>query len=212
MDISNIRKDFDAHPPLKKEDMDANPFIQFTNWFQETLDSGIAEPNAFVLSTSVDNHCTQRGVLLKYFDEDGFVFFTNYGSNKAKEIEENPYVSMLFPWFSLQRQIHIKGKAEKISRAQSLKYFLSRPKDSQIGAWSSAQSHVIDSRALLINQWHKLKEKFANGEVPLPDFWGGYRISGDYFEFWQGQPSRLHDRFCYSKNEHQDWIIKRLAP
>ena len=192
--------------------MAADPFVQFERWFRFALDSGIAEPNAFSLATvGTDGMPSQRAVLLKFFDEKGFVFYTNYNSRKAQEMADNAQVAMLFPWFALQRQIKIQGRVEKVSREQTLKYFLSRPRDSQLGAWTSPQSRVIDSRALLLNQWAKMKEKFARGEVPLPDFWGGYRIVPTLFEFWQGQPSRLHDRFEYRTNG-AEWQMTRLAP
>lgn len=211
MDIAHVRNEFTAHPPLMREDLLEKPVAQFERWFNEALSAGVVEPNAFVLGTCVAKRSFQRTVLLKYFDENGFVFFTNYHSQKAQQITQNPQVSMLFPWFSLQRQVRIEGRAEKISSAQSLRYFLSRPKDSQIGAWSSPQSEVIDSRALLLNQWQNMKQRFAQGEIPLPDFWGGYRIYADYYEFWQGQPNRLHDRFRY-RLDNQNWQIERLAP
>ena len=192
--------------------MAADPFVQFERWFRFALDSGIAEPNAFSLATvGTDGMPSQRAVLLKFFDEKGFVFYTNYNSRKAQEMADNAQVAMLFPWFTLQRQIKIQGRVEKVSREQTLKYFLSRPRDSQLGAWTSPQSRVIDSRALLLNQWAKMKEKFARGEVPLPDFWGGYRIVPTLFEFWQGQPSRLHDRFEY-RTDGAEWQMTRLAP
>lgn len=192
--------------------MAADPFVQFERWFRFALDSGIAEPNAFSLATvGTDGMPSQRAVLLKFFDEKGFVFYTNYNSRKAQEMADNAQVAMLFPWFALQRQIKIQGRVEKVSREQTLKYFLSRPRDSQLGAWTSPQSRVIDSRALLLNQWAKMKEKFARGEVPLPDFWGGYRIVPTLFEFWQGQPSRLHDRFEY-RTDGAEWRMTRLAP
>lgn len=192
--------------------MAADPFVQFERWFGFALDSGIAEPNAFSLATvGTDGMPSQRAVLLKFFDEKGFVFYTNYNSRKAQEMADNAQVAMLFPWFALQRQIKIQGRVEKVSREQTLKYFLSRPRDSQLGAWTSPQSRVIDSRALLLNQWAKMKEKFARGEVPLPDFWGGYRIVPTLFEFWQGQPSRLHDRFEY-RTDGAEWRMTRLAP
>ena len=192
--------------------MAADPFMQFERWFGFALDSGIAEPNAFSLATvGTDGMPSQRAVLLKFFDEKGFVFYTNYNSRKAQEMADNAQVAMLFPWFALQRQIKIQGRVEKVSREQTLKYFLSRPRDSQLGAWTSPQSRVIDSRALLLNQWAKMKEKFARGEVPLPDFWGGYRIVPTLFEFWQGQPSRLHDRFEY-RTDGAEWRMTRLAP
>lgn len=213
MDIGHVRHDFDSHPPLLEENLADDPLQQFERWFKEALDSGIAEPNAFVLATvGACGMPSQRTVLLKYFDEHGFVFYTNYGSRKAQEMAGNAQVSMLFPWLALQRQVKIQGRVEKVSREQTLRYFLSRPRDSQLGAWTSVQSRVIDSRAMLLNQWAKMKEKFARGEVPLPDFWGGYRIVPTLFEFWQGQPSRLHDRFEYTPSDDNAWQRARLAP
>lgn len=214
MDIGNIRKDFTAHEPLRHSDLSQDPLIQFERWFQEALTAQIAEPNGFVLSTVNENaQPSQRTVLLKYFDYQGFVFYTNYTSLKAREIAVNSQVSALFPWFALQRQVKIQGRAEKISREQTLKYFLSRPRGSQIGAWTSPQSQVINSRQLLLQQWEKMKNKFSAGEIPLPDFWGGYRISPYSIEFWQGQPNRLHDRFVYQRTSDDDlWTIERLAP
>ncbi|MBV7434836.1 pyridoxamine 5'-phosphate oxidase [Cardiobacteriaceae bacterium TAE3-ERU3] len=213
MDIGHVRHDFNDHQPLEREQLADDPIVQFAKWFDEALGSAMAEPNAFVLATvGPDGRPSQRTVLLKYFDHDGFVFYTNYHSRKAKEIAENAAVSMLFPWFGLQRQVKIEGVAEKVSRAQSLRYFLSRPKDSQLGAWASPQSQVINSRTLLMQQWAKMKEKFAEGDVPLPDFWGGYRIRPHSIEFWQGQPNRLHDRFVYQLSSEKDWFINRLAP
>lgn len=214
MDIGNIRHDFTAHKPLRRRDLPVNPLRQFERWFQDALAAKIAEPNGFVLATTDGNAMpSQRAVLLKYFDESGFVFYTNYHSRKAQEIAVNAQVSALFPWFSLQRQVKIQGRAEKVSRQQTLKYFLSRPRGSQIGAWTSPQSQVINSRSLLLQQWEKMKGKFAAAEIPLPDFWGGYRICPQSIEFWQGQPNRLHDRFLYQRTaDRKSWTIQRLAP
>ncbi|UJF24319.1 pyridoxamine 5'-phosphate oxidase [Suttonella sp. R2A3] len=214
MDIGHIRKDFADHAPLTREAIADDPFDQFTRWFDEALASAMPEANAFVLATATaQGQSSQRTVLLKYYDPQGFVFYTNTESRKAKEIAANPQVSMLFPWYGLQRQVKIEGHIEPISREQTLRYFLSRPKDSQLGAWASRQSSVINSRQLLRQQWAKMKEKFRDGEVPLPDFWGGYRIEPHAIEFWQGQPSRLHDRFLYRRDQAQtDWLIERLAP
>lgn len=212
MDLGEVRKDFDKNPPLEISDLNKNPFNQFELWFKEAMESGFPEPNAFSLATvNKEGQPSQRTVLLKFFDEEGLVFYTNYQSRKAMEIAENSQVSALFAWYHLQRQIKIEGVAEKISRSQSLNYFLSRPKGSQLGAWASPQSKIIDSRDFLVLQLQSLKEKFKNGQIPLPDFWGGYRIKPKNFEFWQGQPSRLHDRFLYTK-ENNDWLIRRLAP
>jgi pyridoxamine 5'-phosphate oxidase len=153
----------------------------------------------------------QRTVLLKYFDGDGFVFFTNYQSRKAKQMERNPKVSVLFPWITLERQVIIQGSVEKISTAESLKYFTSRPRESQIGAWVSNQSEVITSRKFLMQKLAEIKEKFTHGEIPLPSFWGGYRVRPQMIEFWQGGPARLHDRFLYQREEG-GWKIDRLSP
>jgi pyridoxamine 5'-phosphate oxidase len=150
--------------------------------------------------------------LLKSFDEDGFVFYTNYESKKAAHIEENPNVSLLFFWADAARQVKIRGKAEKIPAKESLAYFLSRPRGSQIGAWVSAQSSIISSRSLLEEKFQEIKQKFKDKKVPLPSFWGGYRVIPDEIEFWQGRRNRLHDRFQYTKQEDGSWAIERLAP
>jgi pyridoxamine 5'-phosphate oxidase len=153
----------------------------------------------------------QRTVLLKYYDADGFVFFTNYSSRKAAQIAANPKVSILFPWLTLERQIIIQGHAEKITTAESLRYFASRPRESQIGAWVSNQSEIITSRKFLMQKLSEIREKFKQGEIPLPSFWGGYRVVPQTFEFWQGGPARLHDRFMYRRAE-DTWPLERLSP
>ncbi len=153
-----------------------------------------------------------RTVLLKSFDQQGFVFFTNYESAKARQIAENPRVALLFPWLTLDRQVKIAGRANRISTAESLRYFLSRPRGSQLGAWVSAQSSVIHSRAMLLAKLDEIKQRFADGNISLPEFWGGYRVVPERIEFWQGQPDRLHDRFQYSRQPDQTWQIDRLAP
>lgn len=211
-DISKLRKNYCAYPPLRMEDMLADPYQQFARWFEDAMQEELPEPNAFVLATAgVDAMPSARTVLLKYYDEQGMVFYTNYSSRKALQIRANPKAAMLFPWFAMQRQVKVEGRVEKVSRAQSLKYFLSRPRGSQIGAWASPQSEVITSRGLLIQKWQEAKNHFSEGEVPLPDFWGGYRIIPERFEFWQGQPNRLHDRILYTYEETY-WRICRLAP
>lgn len=197
---------------LSSSDLATNPFNQFEDWYQTTLSTDIAEPTAMSLATvDSENRPWQRMVLLKLFDEKGFVFFTNYSSRKAKHIEHNAHVSLLFPWHALGRQVKITGVAEKISTADSLKYFSTRPRGSQIGAWASNQSKVIKTRALLDTMLEQMKHKFSDGEVPLPDFWGGYRVTPDSFEFWQARDSRLHDCFFYSVNQ-ENWQHERLAP
>jgi pyridoxamine 5'-phosphate oxidase len=212
VDVGDLRRDY-TQRGLDLPDLAANPFEQFTLWFQQACEADLLEPNALVLSTvSPEGTPYQRTVLLKYFDQDGFVFFTNYGSRKAQHIESNAKVSMLFPWYALERQLAIVGTAAKISAAESLKYFASRPRGSQIGAWVSQQSQIISSRQLLEMQFEKIEEKFRNQEIPLPDFWGGYRVKPISFEFWQGRTSRLHDRFLYSSDQEGQWRIVRLSP
>ncbi len=198
---------------LSEEDLAPGPFQQFELWFEQALAGNMLEPNAMSLaSVSPEGQPSVRTVLLKYFDEEGFVFFTNYESRKAREIADNPRVALLFPWLELERQVQISGTASKISHAESLKYFLSRPHGSQLGAWVSQQSSVISSRQMLLSKFDELKRKFQAGQVPLPSFWGGYRIVPDTFEFWQGRQSRLHDRFRYSRQPDGAWLIERLAP
>jgi len=212
MDIGELRRDY-TQRGLDLADLNPDPFAQFELWFKQAREAELLEPNALVLSTvSPAGAPYQRTVLLKYFDRDGFVFFTNYGSRKAQHMAENAQVSMLFPWYPLERQLAIAGTASKIPPAESLRYFSSRPRGSQLGAWVSQQSSVISSRQLLEMQFEKMKEKFLNQEVPLPDFWGGYRVTPTSFEFWQGRPSRLHDRFLYSLKEGGNWAIARLSP
>ena len=163
------------------------------------------------LATADEKEIGIRTVLLKHFDDKGFVFFTNYGSKKSQQIKVKPQAALLFPWLNLERQVKIIGNVEKISTLESIKYFASRPKDSQLGAWASQQSVTISSRSLLISQFESMKNKFSKGEVPLPDFWGGYRVIPDSIEFWQGRESRLHDRFIYQRSVN-GWSISRLSP
>jgi pyridoxamine 5'-phosphate oxidase len=211
MDIGELRRDY-TQRGLDLADLNPDPFVQFELWFKQAQEADLLEPNALVLSTvSPAGSPYQRTVLLKYFDRDGFVFFTNYGSRKAQHMASNAQVSLLFPWYPLERQLAIAGTASKISAAESLRYFASRPRSSQLGAWVSQQSSIISSRQLLEMQFETMREKFLNREVPLPDFWGGYRVQPTSFEFWQGRPSRLHDRFLYSQAAGQ-WAIARLAP
>lgn len=174
MDLSNFREEY-LKGQLHRKDLAENPFEQFQTWFEQALKADIPEPNAFSLATAdAQGRPSLRTVLLKYFDQTGFVFFTNYGSHKARDIEDNPQVCMMLPWVMLERQIIIYGKAVKVSRAESLKYFLTRPKESQLGAWVSHQSSIISGRKLLEMKLMELKNKFSKGEIPLPSFWGGY--------------------------------------
>lgn len=212
MDLEMIRREY-LKDGLTREALEDCPFRQFDKWMSQAIDSGTIDPTAMTLATvDSDGQPSQRIVLLKHTDDQGFVFYTNYGSQKAQDIEANPRISAHFPWHFMERQVKVLGSAEKISTAQSLKYFLSRPRDSQLAAWSSPQSHPITSRQFLLGQFEKMKEKFENGEVPLPDFWGGYRIVPRVIEFWQGGGNRLHDRFEYRLEASGSWAIRRLAP
>lgn len=211
MDLADFRKEY-SDRGLRREELNADPVAQFYEWFQQATELSVHEPNAMTLATvDEDGMPFQRTVLLKYYDKDGFVFFTNYGSRKSKQIAINPKVSLLFPWITLERQVIVQGTAEKISTAESLKYFTSRPRESQIGAWVSNQSEVITSRKFLMQKLAEIREKFEHGEIPLPSFWGGYRVQPQSIEFWQGGPARLHDRFLYQK-EDSTWNISRLSP
>jgi len=212
MDIHALREEYKIGE-LRRKDLQDDPFQQFETWFQQACNAELLEPNAMTLATVSDRgQPFMRTVLLKYFDNNGFVFFTNYESRKAHQIEANPHVSILFTWLPLQRQVHITGIAEKVTTEESWQYFTSRPRGSQLGAWTSQQSSIISSRQLLLMQFEKIKQKFLDGEIPLPDFWGGYRIVPDSFEFWQGCTNRLHDRFLYTLQEDKSWQIHRLAP
>lgn len=211
MDISDYRREY-TQKGMSRESLLTTPFLQFELWFQQACEVDIIDANAMTLATvSMEGKPSIRTVLLKTFDDKGFVFFTNYSSQKAKEIENNPSVALLFPWTGLERQIEISGKAEKIPTAESFKYFASRPEGSQLGAWVSRQSSVINTRQALEMQWAKMKEKFNKGGIPFPDFWGGYRVIPEKVEFWQGRVNRLHDRFEY-RRKTDGWKIDRLAP
>lgn len=212
LDLQDMRRDY-KRAELDEASVDANPFVQFEKWFKDAQSAEISEPNAMVVATANAKGMPNiRAVLLKIFDERGFVFFTNYNSDKAHEIRENPNIAAEFLWLDLERQVRILGRCEKISQTESLSYFMKRSRGSQIGAWVSDQSTVISSRKFLAMQIEKIKEKFKNGEVPLPNFWGGYRIIPQKIEFWQGRESRLHDRILYTQKKDGEWSISRLAP
>ena len=208
----HLEPDF-SRPPLLIEELESDPIVQFEKWFREAWDDDYPMPHAMSLATASANGLpTVRTVLLKGYDPHGFVFFTNYGSRKAKQISNNPQAALLFPWVRLGRQVTVAGRVEKISKSESVQYFLSRPRGSQLSAWASAQSNVISSRAILESAFATVKRRFAEGEVPLPDFWGGYRVDPDSIEFWQNRKDRLHDRFLYNRGENGAWRIDRLTP
>lgn len=211
MKLEDIRREY-LSQGLSREHLNQDPVSQFKTWMEQVIELGIKDPTAMTLATvDADGLPNQRIVLLKHFDERGFVFFTNYASDKAKELEANPNVSLHFPWHVLERQVKVRGVAKQISKAESMRYFLSRPRESQLAAWASQQSARINSRQFLLSQFEAMKTKFAKGEIPLPDFWGGYIVEVNQFEFWQGRENRLHDRFQYVL-ENEAWSIERLAP
>lgn len=216
--LASLRREYTMNG-LDEADMDADPINQFDVWINNALEAKLIDANGLTLATAdTKGRPSARTVLLKHFDHKGFVFYTNYTSRKAEEMDANPWVSLLFYWREFERQIRIEGKAEKITRKESTYYFKQRPRDSRIGAWVSNQSSVINTRAMLRKKFNEMKRKFSNKEIPLPDHWGGYRVVPEEFEFWQGRANRLHDRLLYTKvsegedRESVEWEISRLAP
>ena len=211
-DVASLRRNY-AQQTLSETDVLHDPVAQFAVWFEEALSSRLIEPNAMTLATADRaGRPSARTVLLKGFDKQGFVFYTNYGSRKGQNLEENHQAALLFTWLELERQIRIEGAVEKVSQEESLAYFQSRPKGSQIGAWVSAQSSVVENRMVLEKRAAELKAEYEHvGVLPVPPFWGGYRLTPEYLEFWQGRESRLHDRICYTR-VGEGWKIGRLAP
>ena len=212
MDLSDLRQSY-TKGSFSESDLLACPFAQFEKWFLEAGNCDLEEPNAMCLATADPKGVpSTRIVLLKDFSEKGLTFYTNYESRKARQLESNPQAAANFLWMPLQRQVNVIGRVERISKAESLKYFQSRPLGSQLGAWTSPQSEVISSRSILEAKLDQLKRRFADSKVPLPDNWGGYRIVPESFEFWQGRPNRLHDRFIYRLSAEGQWTAERLAP
>lgn len=212
MDLSDIRRQYGA-TELHKEDLNPNPVEQFSAWLSHAIESELfTDPTAVNLATvSESGYPSQRVVLLKEYDDEGFVFYTNLESNKAKHIESNPNVCLHFAWLGLERQVIIQGHAEKLSVSEAARYFLTRPHNSQLAAWASQQSRPVLGRKMLEQAFEQMKSRFSKGEVPLPSFWGGYRVKPVSIEFWQGRVNRLHDRFMY-RLENDNWIIERLQP
>jgi len=210
--ISDIRRDYTL-AGLDVDDLTPEPFALFERWLQNVVDANLADPTAMTVATvDEEGQPSQRIVLLKDFDETGFVFYTNTGSKKAQDLSHNSKISLHFPWTMLDRQVKVLGIAQPLSTSEVAKYFMSRPKPSQIAAWASAQSRPIDSKQLLLQKFSEATAKFAKDEVPLPSFWGGYRIVAHQIEFWQGGEHRLHDRFVYTKTPAGNWQTQRLMP
>lgn len=212
MNIADLRREY-ATTGITEADLRVDPVEQFRAWFEQALAAGVHEPNAMSLATAwKDGRPLLRTVLLKQYDERGFVFFTNFESRKAQQMSENPEAALLFPWIVLERQVMIAGTVERVSIAEATAYFITRPVGSQLAAWASPQSSVLTSRQMLEMKWEEMKRKFADGKIPLPSFWGGYRVVPRTFEFWQGRANRLHDRFQYARQPDGTWRIERLAP
>ncbi len=212
LDLEHFRREY-TQGGLDRADLADNPIEQFGLWMKQAIAAQLPEPTAMTIATvDASGQPSQRIVLLKQVDDKGFVFYTNLASRKAQDIKKNPKISLHFPWYPLERQVKICGIAQQLSSAEALKYFVSRPRDSQLGAWASHQSRPISSRALLLQQFEVMKNKFAKGEIPLPDFWGGFRVRPHQIEFWQGGAARLHDRFQYSLQADGSWQIDRLQP
>lgn len=209
--IAELRREY-SRQILSESEVAENPIDQFTQWFQQVLSAELLDANAMTLSTATKHgKPSSRIVLLKGVDEDGFRFYTNYKSRKGRELDENPHAALCFYWAPLERQVRIEGKVEKLSEKESENYFHQRPRESQLGAWASNQSTTVASREELEKRFREIEKKFADQEIPLPDFWGGYRLNPDRIEFWQGRNGRMHDRICYEKQDGK-WDIFRLAP
>lgn len=210
-DVSAIRRDY-GHGTLRLEDLSPDPIAQFKRWFDEAVAAKLVDPNAMSLATaSPSGETTIRTVLLKGYSDEGFLFFTNLESTKAQQIAQNPHVSLLFPWLPLERQVIINGSAARLPLTEVARYFLSRPRESRIAAWVSPQSRVIDARRMLEMKFEEMLRKFGQGDIPVPSFWGGFRVTPKTIEFWQGGRNRLHDRFQY-RRDNGGWKIDRLAP
>lgn len=212
LDVASLRREYETQG-LRRADLQSDPIEQFSIWFSDAVEVGLPDVNAIALATATpDGKPSARVVLLKGFDQRGFVFFTNYHSTKGRELDANPQAAFAIYWVQLERQIRVAGRVEKTSRKESAAYFHARPRGSQLGAWVSKQSEVIDARQILEGRLAEMTERYANKTIELPPHWGGYRIVPHDVEFWQGRASRLHDRFRYTRQSEQAWLLERLAP
>lgn len=210
---ASMRRDYTARGALLETDLAADWQTQFEAWFTDATAFGLPEPNAMIVGTATPaGRPSSRTVLLKECDERGFVFFTNYGSRKGRELAVNPYASLVFPWFPMQRQVLVAGAVRRVTRAETAEYFASRPRGSQLGAWASPQSSVLPDRAAVEAGLAAAEERFGEGPVPAPEHWGGFRIEPETVEFWQGRSNRLHDRLRFRRTEEGSWVVERLAP
>ena len=210
--IDGLREEL-RQTSLNRADLPSDPLVLFTKWLRDAQDAELPHPTAMSLATASRlGEVSSRIVLLRYFDERGFVFFSGYETKKSEQIAENAQVALLFPWLMLERQVKISGKAAKISRKESFRFFTSRSQESQMGAWLTQSSEVISSRSILQSKLEQMKQKFRDNRMPLPDRWGGYRVFPKLIEFWQGNSSGLHDRFVYASLGEGNWSIERLVP
>jgi len=210
---ASMRRDYTERAALLENDLAGSWTSQFAAWFADAAAYGLPEPNAMIVATAgAGGRPSARTVLLKEFDERGFTFFTNYESRKGSELAANPYASLVFPWFPMQRQVIVAGTVERVSRAETEEYFASRPRGSQLGAWASPQSRVLADRAAVEAGLAAAVERFGDGPVPAPPHWGGLRVRPETVEFWQGRSNRLHDRLRFRRTANESWILERLAP